>query len=109
MSIQHTIPERQALRWVGAPRKLCHSATHEIIYNDATRVLLLGLRDCHISKLRQSKLPTPEEVSDHHLLLMGDPGPVPTNIYNHGGFFRNIGEVRAAPSRACRSCLRVCV
>ena len=72
MSIQHTIPERQALRWVGAPRKLCHSATHEIIYNDATRVLLLGLRDCHISKLRQSKLPTPEEVSD---LIFSAGGP----------------------------------
>ena len=64
--------ERQALRWVGAPRKLCHSATHELIYNEATRALLLGFRSCHVSKFKQTKLPTPEEVSD---LIFSAGGP----------------------------------
>jgi hypothetical protein len=62
--------ERVEQRWVGAPRKLCHVATHEITYNNNEEaggdimVLLLGLRSCEIPKTRGAKLPSPEELSE---------------------------------------------
>ena len=56
--------ERQENRWIGAPRKLCHVASHEISFGEAASVLLLALRDCHVPRAKPAKLPSPEEVSD---------------------------------------------
>jgi len=56
--------ERLEAKWAGAPRKMCHVATHELRYSTHQRVLLLALRDCRVPWAKPATLPTPEEVSD---------------------------------------------
>lgn len=43
--------ERQEKRWIGNPRRYCHSGSRELIFRNDVTVLLVSLRNCHISKL----------------------------------------------------------
>jgi hypothetical protein len=43
--------ERQEKRWLGNPRRFCHSGSKELVFRNGVSVLLMTLRNCHISKL----------------------------------------------------------
>lgn len=63
------VEERMQNRWVGAPLKFCHVASHELgfavgapIGGRRSTALLLATRDCHVHAHQPASLPSRDEL-----------------------------------------------
>jgi len=83
------VEERQRSRWVGAPRKFCHTESYELELGLPVRakksvVLMLATRDCHIPAENATRLPSREEAGALLRVVLGPRagglGPVPVSF-----------------------------
>ena len=74
-------------RWVGAPRKLCHTCSYEVSKSgvDATKdfsnkpILMIGIRDCRV-KSKTPKILSKDETSVLISKIAGDPESAYSNL-----------------------------
>ena len=93
--------ERLDKRWVGAPRKLCHTCTYEVAVSGATTksleekpVLMVGIRDCRI-KSKGPKILSKDETVALMGLVAGAPMPhtsAPLTIRELPAGFEHLGK-----------------